>query len=124
MASADIVVASTAGTKPWLHRADLESVMVARRNRPLFLIDISVPRNIDAAVHHLDNVYLYNIDDLNAIVSENALNRKEELGLCNRIIDDRAAALIEKLNFRKNLNEGGLRFQSRWISGDMVAASV
>src|SRR5216684_6903622 len=47
MCGADIVVASTAGAKPWLQRADLESVMVGRRNRPLFLIDISVPRNID-----------------------------------------------------------------------------
>lgn len=124
MAGADIVVASTAGPKPWLHRADLESVMVARRNRPLFLIDISVPRNIDAAVHEVDNVYLYNIDDLNAIVSQNVLNRKQELALCNRIIDDRAAALMEKLNFRKEPNERGLQFQSSWVSEDMVVASV
>jgi glutamyl-tRNA reductase len=124
MAGADIVVASTAGAKPWLQRADLESVMVARRNRPLFLIDISVPRSIDAAVHRVDNVYLYNIDDLNAIVCQNMRNRKQELAVCHRIIDDRAAALMEKLNFRKELNEPGFEFQSSWVPRDMVVAGV
>jgi glutamyl-tRNA reductase len=124
MAGADIVVASTAGTKPWLHRADLESVMVARRNRPLFLIDISVPRNIDPAVQHVDSVYLYNIDDINAIVSQNELNRKQELALCNRIIDDRATALMERLNFRKEPNERGRQLQSSWVSREFVVSSL
>jgi hypothetical protein len=51
-----------------LHRADVEALMKHRRNRPLFLIDISVPRNIDPDVQRIDGVYLYNIDDLEAIV--------------------------------------------------------
>ena len=68
MAHADIVVASTGCPKTLLHRTDIEKLMDARRNRPLFLIDISVPRNIEADIQRLDNVYLYNIDDPEAIV--------------------------------------------------------
>ena len=123
MTGADIVLASTASPKPWLRQADLESVMVRRRNRPLFLIDISVPRNIDAAVHRVDNVYLYDIDDLNAIVCENVRHREQELALCNRIIEDRAAALMEKLNSRKALNEAGLQFQSSWVPHGVAVAT-
>jgi glutamyl-tRNA reductase len=91
--------------------------MAKRRNRPLILIDISVPRNIDAEVQRLDNVYLYNIDDLEAIVRENVRNREQELALCHRIIEVRAAELREKLNSGKQrLFEAGLQFQSSWIS--------
>jgi len=69
------------------------------RCRPLFLIDISVPRNIESAVQRLDNVYLYNIDDLVAIVRENVRSREQELALCHQIIAARARALMGKLNF-------------------------
>jgi len=101
IADADIVVASTGCPKTLLHHADVEKLMSTRSNRPLFLIDISVPRNIDAAVQHLDNVYLYNIDDLEGIVRENVRNRENELALCQQIIDARAMELTDKLNFEK-----------------------
>jgi glutamyl-tRNA reductase len=73
--------------------------MTTRRNRPLILIDISVPRNIDPEAQGIENVYLYNIDDLNAIVGENVRNRERELASCNRILEARATALMEKLCF-------------------------
>ena len=101
MATADIVVASTGCPKTLLHRADVEKLMQARRHRPLFLIDISVPRNVDPDVQQLDNVYLYNIDDLETIVRENLRSREQELAGCRQIIDDKAAALMKKLNFEK-----------------------
>jgi len=117
MADADIVVASTGCPKILLHRADVETIMAARRNRPLFLIDISVPRNIDADVQRLDNVYLYNIDDLEAIVRENVRSREQELAVCRQIIDERAAALMEKLNLKKErLYDVGLQSQPGWLS--------
>ena len=117
MADADIVVASTGCPKILLHRADVEKLMGARRNRPLFLIDISVPRNIDAEVQRLDNVYLYNIDDLEAIVRENVRSREQELAVCQQIIDTRAAALMEKLNLEKErLYDVGLQSQPGWVS--------
>ena len=117
MIHADIVVASTGCPKTLLHRADVENLMRTRRNRPLFLIDISVPRNIDADVQRLDNVYLYNIDDLEAIVRENVRSREQELAVCRQIIDTRAAALMEKLNLEKErLYDVGLQSQPGWVS--------
>jgi glutamyl-tRNA reductase len=117
MADADIVVASTGCPKILLHRADVEELMGARRNRPLFLIDISVPRNIDAEVQQIDNVYLYNIDDLDAIVRENVRSREQELAVCQQIIDTRAAALMEKLDLEKErLYDVGLQSQPGWVS--------
>jgi glutamyl-tRNA reductase len=124
MAEADIVVTSTGCPKTLLQRADMEEVMGVRRNRPLILIDISVPRNIDAKVQRLDNVYLYNIDDLNTIVRENVRHREEELALCNQIIETQAGALFEKLNSGKErLYEIGFQFQSRWISNGAALAN-
>jgi glutamyl-tRNA reductase len=97
--------------------------MTTRRSRPLILIDISVPRNIDPEVQRVENVYLYNIDDLNAIVCENVRNRERGLALCNRIIEESASALMEKLDTRKErLYEVGLQFQSNWATHDVVVA--
>jgi glutamyl-tRNA reductase len=117
MADADIVVISTGSPRALLQAADVEKVMASRRNRPLILIDISVPRNIDAEAGRLDNVYLYNIDDLEAIVRENTRHREQELAFCDRILEAQATALMEKLNSAKErLHEAGIQFQSSWGS--------
>jgi len=71
--------------------------MKARRNRPLLLIDLSVPRNIDPAVTGLDNVSLFNIDDLQALARRGVQAREQELTACHQIIDAHVAALTEKL---------------------------
>jgi glutamyl-tRNA reductase len=116
MADADIVVSSTGCPQTILHRPDVEKLMHARRNRPLFLIDIAVPRDIDPGVQELDNVYLYNIDDLEAIVRENVRSREQELALCHQIIDTRVAALMEKLNLEKERLYGvGVQSQPGWV---------
>src|ERR1041385_3945629 len=85
MIEADVVVSSTGCPQTILHRADVARVMAARRHRPLVLIDIAVPRDIDADVQDVDNVYLYNIDHLEAIVRENLKSREQELGRCAEI---------------------------------------
>ena len=97
MAEADIVVSSTGCPQTILHREDVASVMHARRNRPLFLIDIAVPRDIDVEVEQLDNVYLYNVDHLEAIVRENVHQREQELAHCQAIVNERTVALMAKL---------------------------
>jgi glutamyl-tRNA reductase len=125
MVGADIIVAATGLPKTLLHRVDVENAMLTRRNRSLILIDLAVPRNIDAEVQLLDNVYLYNIDDLEAIVRENVSARGQELALCNQIIEARASALMEKLNCGKERPyEAGLQLQSNWLSqGPAIAAA-
>lgn len=97
MSEADIVVSSTGCPDTILHREQVAALMPERRNRPLFLIDIAVPRDIDADVQQLPNVYLYNVDHLEAIVRENVRQREQELVLCRAILSERAAALITRL---------------------------
>jgi glutamyl-tRNA reductase len=96
MIQADIVVSSTGSPQTILHRDDVESVMTGRSNRPLFLIDIAVPRDIDADVEQLDNVYLYNVDHLEAIVRENVRQREQELARCQAILAERTAAIMAR----------------------------
>jgi glutamyl-tRNA reductase len=97
MTQADIVVSSTGAAQTILHKDDLTQVMSARHNRPLFLIDIAVPRDIDTDVETVDGVFLYNVDHLESIVLENVKNRQAELGRCQKVIGERAEALVNRL---------------------------
>jgi len=92
----DIAISSTSAPYFILDRAMLEPVMRARRNRPLLLIDISVPRNIEPEVNFLENVYLYNIDDLQGIADDYLKQRKEEVARCEEIIRGKAQGLLGK----------------------------
>jgi glutamyl-tRNA reductase len=91
----DIAISSTSAPGYILDRAKLEPLMKLRKNRPLLLIDIAVPRDIDPAVNFLENVYLYNIDDLQAIADDYLERRKEEIRVCEGIIDEKVKGLGE-----------------------------
>jgi len=96
MIEADILVSSTGSPDIVLRREDVAKISPARGNRPLVLVDIAVPRDIDPAVADLPNVFLYDIDDLEAVVRENTKNREAELAVCRRIIAEHSAELMEK----------------------------
>jgi glutamyl-tRNA reductase len=85
---ADIVVASTSSPHPILGVEELEEVMKARSGRPLFLVDIAVPRDIEPAVGELEGVTLYDIDDLQAVVQRNTSVREAERDHANEIVED------------------------------------
>jgi glutamyl-tRNA reductase len=72
--------------------------MKRRKHRPLLLIDIAVPRDIDPAVSELDNVYLYNVDDLQSIATDYVKLRQEEVARCEQIIGEKVAALLTQQN--------------------------
>jgi glutamyl-tRNA reductase len=91
----DIAISSTSAPHHILDRARLEPLMKRRRNRPLLLIDIAVPRDIDPEVNAMPNVYLYNVDDLQAIAGDYLQQRKEEAARCEAIIREKAAALLD-----------------------------
>jgi glutamyl-tRNA reductase len=95
----DLVISSTAAPHHILDRAKLEPLMKRRKHRPLLLIDIAVPRDIDPAVNALDNVYLYNVDDLQSIAADYLNLRKEEVARCEKIIAEKVAALMETNKF-------------------------
>jgi glutamyl-tRNA reductase len=90
----DIAISSTSAPHHILDRAKLEPLMKLRRNRPLLLIDIAVPRDIDPEVNLMPNVYLYNIDDLQAIAGDYLKQRKEEIARCDNIIRGKVEALL------------------------------
>jgi glutamyl-tRNA reductase len=88
LSSVDIVVTSTGATEPVIHRDLVMRVMQGRRGRPLFFIDIAVPRDVEESVETLDDVYCYDIDDLKQVVDANLRERAREA--------QRAEALVER----------------------------
>lgn len=82
----DIIISSTGATGTILSKNDVKPVMRERRNRPLFFIDIAVPRDLDQNINDLDNVYLYDIDDLNNVVEMNKAERSREAVKAERIV--------------------------------------
>jgi glutamyl-tRNA reductase len=91
----DIAISSTSAPHHILDRAKLEPLMKTRKNRPLLLIDIAVPRDIAPEVNFLENVYLYNIDDLQSIAADYLKQRKEEIVRCEQIITEKVKPLLE-----------------------------
>jgi glutamyl-tRNA reductase len=90
----DIVISSTAAPHYVLDRAKLETLMKLRRHRPLLIIDIAVPRDIDPEVKFLEAVYLYNIDDLQEIAEDYLKQRQEEIVKCEAYIREKARGLM------------------------------
>ena len=90
----DIIISSTSAPNYILDRARLEPLLKLRRNRPLLLINIAVPRDIEPEVNFLENVFLYNIDDLQAIARDYLAQRQIEVARCEKIIHEKAAALL------------------------------
>ena len=90
LARADVVVSSTSSPDVVLHRDQVERALRARRGRPLFLIDLAVPRDLDPAINELDGCYLYDIDDLEAVVAESLGARRREAATAERIVADEA----------------------------------
>ncbi len=86
----DIVIVSTGAPHRVIRTNDITSLMPRRKQRPLFIIDLAVPRNVDENVNKLDNIYLYNIDDLEKIVNENIGFRRGELDSCFEIVKSSA----------------------------------
>jgi glutamyl-tRNA reductase len=87
---ADVLVSSTSAPDWILERAQVEAVVRARRGRPLFLIDLAVPRDLDPAIHELDGCYLYDIDDLQAVVAETLAGRRREAERAETIVAEEA----------------------------------
>jgi glutamyl-tRNA reductase len=88
LASADIVITATGSQRPIITRAQLVAAQGHRRNTPLFIIDIAVPRDVDPAVGEIEQVFLYNIDDLQSIVEENLSRRAAEVERAESIVNE------------------------------------
>ncbi|HBI15375.1 MAG TPA: glutamyl-tRNA reductase [Desulfobulbaceae bacterium] len=86
LVNVDIIISSTGAAGTILSKDDVKPVLRERRNRPLFFIDIAVPRDLDQDINELDNVYLYDIDDLTSVVEMNKAGRDREAVKAERIV--------------------------------------
>ena len=91
MARADIVVTATGSQRPIITRADVEAATGRKRADPLFIIDIAVPRDVDPVVSEIEQVFLYNVDDLQSIVQENLARRDGEIARAEGIVGEELA---------------------------------
>lgn len=98
--TADILISSTGAGDVLISRDQVKGVMRRRKQRPLFLIDIAVPRDLDPGINDLDNVYLYNIDDLKEVVEHNWERRRHEAGKAERLV---AAETLKFLHWLETL---------------------
>src|SRR5438093_6209235 len=94
----DILIASSGAPHYIVHKEDMQRVILARRNKPMFLIDIAVPRNIDPAVNDLDNIFLYDIDDLQEVVNANLRERMKEADHAEALVAEEVERMMARLN--------------------------
>jgi len=93
----DIVITSSGAPHFILHKDEMHRVIAARRNRPMFLIDIAVPRNIEPSVNDLDNVFLYDIDDLQEVVNANLRERMKEADHAEKLVSEEVDRMMARL---------------------------
>ena len=90
----DIIITSTGAPEAIIHAKDIKEVLKRRKHRPMFFIDIAVPRDVAPDVNSLDNVYLYDIDDLKEVVEENLANRRDEAAKAHHIVNEEVDAFM------------------------------
>ena len=93
----DILIASSGAPHYILHKEEMQRVIAARRNRPMFLIDIAVPRNIEPSVNEIDNVFLYDIDDLQEVVNANLRERMKEADHAEALVAEEVDRMLARL---------------------------
>lgn len=98
LSEADIVISSTASPIPVLGQGTVQTALKKRRNKPMFMVDIAVPRDIEEEVSELDDVYLYTVDDLQEIIQENQKSRENAAEEAREIIEQQADDFLLWLN--------------------------
>ena len=98
LAEADIVFSSTASTLPILGKGAFESALKARRNKPVFVVDLAVPRDVETQVAELNNVYLYTVDDLQEVVNQNMRSRQDAAMEAEKIVEDQTLQFMHWFN--------------------------
>ena len=95
LAAADIVITCTGSDEPIIRPARIAEVLRRRSYRPMLIVDIAVPRDVDQAVSDFDQIYLYNIDDLQGIVDATLAERQQEIAACNAIVEEELLAFLQ-----------------------------
>ncbi|MCS3902081.1 glutamyl-tRNA reductase [Methylohalomonas lacus] len=95
LAEADIIIGSTSSPMPLIDLAQMQAAIQTRKHRPVFIVDMAVPRDIDPAVGDLNDVYLYSVDDLREVIEENLRNRHEAALEAEEIINDQVITFMD-----------------------------
>ncbi len=114
LVAADMVVASTAAPRPIITAEMLRAALRPRKRRPLFIIDIAVPRDVEEAAGEVENVYLYNVDDLRAVVERNIAARRDEAAKAERIVAEEAIKFeqwLESLSAQAIIRDLAAKFE-------------
>ena len=122
---ADIVIASTASQLPILGKGAVENALKKRKHRPIFMVDIAVPRDIESQVADLDDVYLYTVDDLREVIEENQRSRETAAREAEDIINQGAHEFMRQLRSLAAVDTvTDLRGRYESIRDQEVAASL
>ncbi|MGK0358619.1 MAG: glutamyl-tRNA reductase [Bradymonadia bacterium] len=116
LVEADIVITSTGARTFLVERKMMAKALKARKYRPIFLIDIAVPRNIDPSLHTLDNVFVYDVDDLQSIAEENLEGRLREAHLAEQLVDAEAQKFFASQSAARSVTPTILALRKR-VSG-------
>ena len=97
MAEVDVVITSTAAPEPIVRAQDVERALRSRRHRPLFFIDLAVPRNVEPAVNDLEDAFCYDVDDLRLVVEANLRERQKEAQRAEAVVEREVAKFVVRL---------------------------
>ena len=93
----DIVISSTGSPRFILNKKTAQGVIAARKNKPIFFVDIAVPRDIDPEVNSIDNMFVYDIDDLRQVADDNLRQRQREADQAERIVEEEVTKMVHRL---------------------------
>lgn len=125
LSKADIVISSTASTLPIVGKGMVEQALKARRHKPMFLVDLAVPRDIEAQVAELDDAYLYTVDDLQTIIAQNRESRQQAAQQAELIIDQGVAEFQQWQVLQGNVDwVRDYRQQCEQIKNELLAKAV
>ncbi|MBD2793097.1 glutamyl-tRNA reductase [Xenorhabdus sp. 42] len=125
LAEADIVISSTGSPLPIIGKGMVERALKLRRNQPMLLIDIAVPRDIEADVEKLSDVYLYSVDDLQAIIQQNLAQRKAAAVVAEDIVQQESCHFMDWLRSQGAVNTiREYREQAEKIRAEMTAKAL
>ena len=122
---ADIIISSTASPGPLLRRDMVEAALLQRRHRPVFILDIAVPRDVEPEVGELEDIYLYTVDDLKSIIDDNIKSRREAVWQAEQIIDAEVVHFMDWVNAQDAVATiRALRNQARQVSEDVLDSAL
>ena len=122
---ADIVISSTASPAPLLRRDMMEAALLQRRHKPVFVLDIAVPRDVEPEAGELEDIYLYTVDDLKSIIDDNIKTRREAVMQAEQIIDAEVLHFMDWVNAQDAVATiRALRNQAQQVSADVLESAL